>query len=390
MFERRSLEGLLQICKIPRFASQVHTLDICIRHLLPLDEQRRSDDTNSVEDDTDNDRDTYGTWTSEDSLFRLGGQDELMTDYAFHKCVREALQKLTECKTITFSDLGLPRGICSPEKGVDPSHYHGLMLKSGDSIAFVTKSLDVVLNGPNLPDLEAITFNIGQFPVKNLDGLKPTMLPPLPSSVANVRRLSLHLDQKFLDGPELRTFVKGFPELLELGLKVVDEDWMTGTLPFLSEMAVPKLRKLHLRWLACTMRELNDFLLQHQDTLSHILFYKWINSTAGPGYDQQNGCRISGNATLLEQLSKNGNAMACRYVGATKIRSDYQQNGQTFEMIGGDLASSDLLTQLTGRSAWTGSTCLHSDLQDAEGSVPGTQVNGHTLIFRRPTETGST
>ncbi|KAF4969909.1 hypothetical protein FSARC_2966 [Fusarium sarcochroum] len=267
MFERRSLEGFLQICDIPRFASHVHTLDICVRHLLPLNERRHSGDTDGDGSDTD------GTCISQASALRLDGQNELMRDYAFLKCFHEALQKLTECKTIIFNDHGPPRGPCSPTKGVDPSHYRGLVLKSGDSIAFVSKSLNVVLNGPNLPHLEAVTFDIGQFSIKNRDGLKPTMLPSLSSSVANVRRLSLHLDQKFLDGPELQTFVEGLPELLELGLEIVDEDWMTGTLPFLSKITIPKLRKLRLRGLACKMHELNDFLLQHQDTLSHVILY---------------------------------------------------------------------------------------------------------------------
>ncbi|KAF4963546.1 hypothetical protein FSARC_8451 [Fusarium sarcochroum] len=271
MFERRSLEGFVQICDIPRLTSQVHTLRICIRHILPLDERRHYDDTEGVEDDAENDGDTYGTWTSEDSLLRLKRQHELMKNYAFLKCFQEALQKLTRCKTIVFTDGKLPRDVCSPAEDVDPSRYHGLVLKSGDSIAFVSKSLDVVLNGPNLPHLEAITFDIGQFSIKNRDGLKPTMLPSLSGLVANVRRLSLNLDHKLNNTPELRTFVSGFPELRELRLEVTDEDWMFGTLPFLSNIAIPKLRKLNLEGLACEMHELNDFLLQHQDTLSHIV-----------------------------------------------------------------------------------------------------------------------
>ncbi|KAF4945225.1 hypothetical protein FSARC_14476 [Fusarium sarcochroum] len=271
IFEQRSLEAFLQICDIARFTPQVHTLRICMRHILSLDERRHFDDTEGVEDDADNDRDAYGTWASEDSLLRLNEQCELMRNYAFLKCFQEALQTLTICKTIVFTDGELPRDVCSPAEDVDPSHYHGLVLNSGDSIAFVTKSLDVVLNGPNLPHLEAITFDIGQFSVKDRDGLKPTMLPSLSGLVANVRRLSLNLDHKFIDTPDLRTFVSGFPELQELRLEVADEDWMFGTLPFLSNMAIPKLRKLNLEWLACEMHELNNFLLQHQDTSSHIV-----------------------------------------------------------------------------------------------------------------------
>ncbi|KAF4967377.1 hypothetical protein FSARC_5056 [Fusarium sarcochroum] len=267
MFERQSLESFLQICEIPNFASQIRILDICIRHLLPLDNQQRSGDANDDGEDEDvNDGGhTYATCTSGYCMLHLREQDELMRNYTLLKRFSEGLQKLTQCGAIVFADEEPPRGFCGLAEGVDPSHYRGVMLKPGESIAFVSKVLHVVLDGPVRPHLEAIDFNIGEFSSRNMDGIKPSMLPSLPSAVANVRRLSLHLDCESLDGSELGTFIQGFPELLELGLTIVGDDWMLKTLPFLNQMAIPQLQKLCLTWLACGMHELETFLIRHRE-----------------------------------------------------------------------------------------------------------------------------
>ncbi|KAF4953240.1 hypothetical protein FSARC_12444 [Fusarium sarcochroum] len=211
-------------------------------------------------------------------------------------------------------------------------------MKSGVSIAFVSKTLNVVLRGPDSPHLETIIFDIGQLPSKTAMASSHTGFHPY--------RVRLRMCIDYLYAEALASQSGGSE----------------------AESAPPSSSSPNAR------SALHD---------EHNTCAQWNKSVAGPGCNQQNGLTVRGDAESLEKLFENSNRMSFHHLGAIKIGRGYQQNGQTLEIIGDVSDSSNLLNQIMGRSTWTDSTCLPANSQSTEGSAPGTLINGHTIIFRR-------
>ncbi|KAM0361061.1 hypothetical protein ACHAO7_011881 [Fusarium culmorum] len=107
-------------------------------------------------------QDIDGKQINDNSIFQLKDQGILMKDPKLIKGFSEALKKLTSCRSITFTDDEVPLGIFGPNERVHPSQCRPLVLKSGASIAFVSKLLFVVLVRSVPPRLDAVAFDFGE------------------------------------------------------------------------------------------------------------------------------------------------------------------------------------------------------------------------------------
>jgi hypothetical protein len=109
------------------------------------------------------------------------------------------------------------------------------------------------------------------------NGVRPDMLSRLPAPIRCIRQLSITLDYNFLEaskssnpGADFGRFIKALPDLSDLELRVVGEDWLEKSFGLFISMTIPKLEKLTLECLKCQEHELHDFLLRHKVALTDI------------------------------------------------------------------------------------------------------------------------
>ncbi|KAF5664049.1 hypothetical protein FHETE_7258 [Fusarium heterosporum] len=236
-FERHSLDKFFRIANNETLASKVCSLNIDIHHLQP---DMLDTDEHQSPFDEQNDLVKYLSTTNDFS---------------------NALGSLSNCTTITFTDVQLPQGACCPKKGPGLFKYQRLALRSRASTKFVTKLLEIVLQDSVPPKLVKIAFDIGQEHENEGHSIDEAMLPQALKSVSH--------------GSSLKCFVRQFPELQSLTIEVDGEDSQNKIFPIPRLPDIPRLRSFRLNYAECKLEDLKGFFQRHKHTLTGVILY-WV------------------------------------------------------------------------------------------------------------------
>ncbi|POR32470.1 hypothetical protein TPAR_07324 [Tolypocladium paradoxum] len=309
MFERRSLDTLADISKHHTLGRSVHTLEVCVYHLLPLKELEEIEPpfseyeeimkkvassnggTRSADTRSSSPHDHYHRLSQlhkEAYLTHLEDQDQLIRAQYALGCLTQAMTHLTQCKRIVIDDSNRPWGLDRLKRMTGVLPQRTLTFASTKSIELVRHILSAVLTAvvASKLDVEDVEISIGCL-MQNANRISPYMLPSLPSRIISLRRLHLVLDPglpKFAStlpwGSGLIRFVRLFPELSEFSLEFEHRDDFGRFAGCAAMLDIPKLEALTLCLIDCTGEQLADLLLHHKKTLREISFDS-INLTDG-------------------------------------------------------------------------------------------------------------
>ncbi|KAJ3455206.1 hypothetical protein MRS44_013806 [Fusarium solani] len=311
MFERRSIDTLVDISMHASLARHVTTLEFCPYHLLPLEELEDIDPpfkpydeimkrmASGTEDSgARSPQDGRPSRLDPDAYLALWEDQEQMieTHHAFH-CLSKAMSNLTHCERITFDDGNRPWGLDRLEETIGILPQRTLTFLSTKSVELIRHVIHAVLSAAVISKLELkdLDINIGS-QMENANRISPHMLPILPTHITSLRHLYLILDSDnpILDlvNPEFPTFdpsswesglvefIELFPQLSQFMLEFEYRDDINRFSRFSSLLYIPNLEVLSLGLIDCTGEELADFLLRHRNSLREI-YFDTINLISG-------------------------------------------------------------------------------------------------------------
>ncbi|KAK2667229.1 hypothetical protein RAB80_017650 [Fusarium oxysporum f. sp. vasinfectum] len=232
MIEKSNLDGLFEISKHQQLASCIQELHIHTFHILPLEELDQA--TLSYIPDKERYRKRYEQ------------QQNLITDTLNRKRLYEAISQFESCRKIVFD-------------GSNPSwnpSYRRLscgipFARSRKSSSARTKFIRRIL----LDLLTAVATS--KIQIEDL--------------LSILRRVQLAVDPTFQKN-KLQNFLSAFPELTDFELEAYRGPCCDRIAGALSGLYIPKLRKLTLITVSCTVSELENFVIGHKKTLQDIEF----------------------------------------------------------------------------------------------------------------------
>ncbi|KAI3572666.1 hypothetical protein IWW34DRAFT_794955 [Fusarium oxysporum f. sp. albedinis] len=300
MFERRSLETLLDISKHVNFAPHINTLEFDLYHLLPLDEvveiqppfspyEKMMTRTASENKGNDSNNSIDSTSSQDNHLSRLNegayrnqwnDQHQLMRAQYALDCLTMAMLNLSQCKNITFDDSNRPWGLGSVEVKVGILPQRSLTFDSNTSVRLVRHILDIVLSAAVASKIEIEDLDISAgCSMENANRVSPDMLPRLSAPITSLRHLRLVLDPDFPESVysgdwevNLVQFIHSFPELTHFVLGFENRDEFFRFSEASPSIYIPKLENLVIGLVDCTSDEVAGFLVRHRETLREISF----------------------------------------------------------------------------------------------------------------------
>jgi len=280
MLDRRSLHNLLEVSAHPVFGPSLHTLEICIDHLI--------EDPPSYQP---------GTWISPGNWALLAESDveAAVNTEEYMRCLEDqkrlsewgldtayltrALINLPNCKTVCVNDTHRPWGAASQKRqtGVRPTSSIGHV----ESVDYVKHTIKVVLAAIMASQVSLNLLEIS--PGFNREAIGPAMLPPRPdicigqpmSHLTRVTSLALMLNpgtgqNSNTWATDLLHFLELFPALEGFSLNFYERD-EEGRLSELStRLRLQSLRVITIDSANCTEHDLAMLFLNHKDTLKEI------------------------------------------------------------------------------------------------------------------------
>ncbi|KAF4998779.1 hypothetical protein FDECE_11707 [Fusarium decemcellulare] len=297
MLERQSLECLLNISKHHHLAGSITTLNICIDHLLPLEEVEEMLLPHGQHNSEERRTDRLHHLNVEEYRKLFNDQERLMQTGRDIEYLTETMNGLVNCKEINIGDGDRPWGLDRLRKCIGVFPRKGLTPQSRKSIEVVSHVLQAVLVAVANSQLliEDLDINIGD-PMNytmsketaNYTSPRGRIVPSMligPSSVVlkqriigGLRQLSILLDPG-VSGEEssswesdLAYFFGLVPQLSGLQLRFRGRDDHGRFSALCSALYFPKLEVLTLESVCCTGMDLVLFLLRHHKTLREISF----------------------------------------------------------------------------------------------------------------------
>lgn len=283
--------------KRSELSQYVHTLEICVDHLLPMDD---IDDIAppSLPGETLVERLVPAGAIPDDKMLPipycnrdparylqyLGDQERLIQNEYAIICLKQALGWLTQCKRIVISDRGRPWGLGQMVRTLGMFPQRSITFKSQKSVEFVRHALHAILAAVTASELriEELAINIG-VNMRNANRVSPQMLPgPESTALAKFPISSLHHLRITLDPsiPEpsssipwshnLAEFLALFPRLSQLNLGFHKHDTNGRFSQVSSLLYFPSMEILTLSGITCTGGTLLHFLLRHKKTLRKV------------------------------------------------------------------------------------------------------------------------
>ncbi|KAM5528588.1 hypothetical protein FOXYSP1_19069 [Fusarium oxysporum f. sp. phaseoli] len=316
MVERRSLDALVEISKHHTLGPCVETLNICVYHLLPLEELPRIkhpyseyedmiktlspeqyedfiENMASEENDTefrgrtsflrslsfDNRNNHLSQLHRQAYLTSIADRDQLVrTRYAI-ECLEQAMGNLCHCKKVIIDDDNRAWGLRRWKKELGILPQRTLTFASASSVNLVRYIVHAVVTTLSTGKLsiDSLEISIGSL-MENGNRISPHMLPTLSSSpITSLHRLHIVLDPTVLN-PDIRLpwcsglvrFVRLFPDLSDFSLEFEYRDESSRFLEIAAMLHIPKLKKFKLSLVDCKREELADFILYHKETICEI------------------------------------------------------------------------------------------------------------------------
>ncbi|KAG7402810.1 hypothetical protein Forpe1208_v016925 [Fusarium oxysporum f. sp. rapae] len=118
--------------------------------------------------------------------------------------------------------------------------------------------------------IEHLAIHVGYMD-DNAYCLKLSHLPCLTNPITSLRRIHLAVDPTFKKN-KLQNFLDAFPELIDFELEAYRGPCCKRIAGALSGLRIPKLRKLTLVTVSCTVAELENLVIGHKETLQDIEF----------------------------------------------------------------------------------------------------------------------
>ncbi|KAL7755747.1 hypothetical protein ACKLNR_014274 [Fusarium oxysporum f. sp. zingiberi] len=118
--------------------------------------------------------------------------------------------------------------------------------------------------------IEHLAIHVGYMD-DNAYCLKLSHLPCLTNPITSLRRIHLAVDPTFKKN-KLQNFLDAFPELIDFELEAYRGPCCKRIAGALSGLRIPKLRKLTLVTVSCTVAELENLVIGHKKTLQDIEF----------------------------------------------------------------------------------------------------------------------
>lgn len=319
IFEQQSLDALASISKQQNLSEHIHTLEIYVYHLLPLQDLEEIEPPyhpyeeiikkalSGITDASDKDdassssslyRDRHLRGIDTNTYLRcLEDQERLVrTEYAITS-LTQTMTHLTQCKRIIIDDSNHPWGLHQIKRSIGVLPQRSLTFESAKSIDFIRHLIHAVLTAIIASKLQIEELEISlRGLMENTNRISPQMLPgpsfifltqALP--ITSLRYLHIVLDpcvpESSYDLPwehGLAHFISLFPELSQVLLEFDRRDNLERFSSLSSLLYFPKLEMLTLSCIDCTSEELVWFLLRHKETLQEISFNS-INLTNGRG-----------------------------------------------------------------------------------------------------------
>ncbi|KAM5358833.1 hypothetical protein ACJZ2D_014931 [Fusarium nematophilum] len=295
MFERQSLECLVNLSKHRHLAESIETLNVCIDHLLPLEELQNMEPHYSRHYSERRCTDHLHHLNVKEYRKRFNDQERLMQTGRDIEYLIEAMTGLIHCKQINIGDSDRPWGLNQLRKCIGILPQKGLTFQSRKSIELVSHMLQAVLVAVAHSQLriEDLDIRIGD-PMNCISSeemmnyispqgcIVPSMLIGPSSTVLeqprirSLRRLSIVLDPAVSGEKssswesDLAYFFGLLPQLSHLRLRFEDRDSHGRFSALCSALYFPKLEVLTLDSVRCTGIDLALFLLRHHETLRDI------------------------------------------------------------------------------------------------------------------------
>ncbi|KAK2684964.1 hypothetical protein QWA68_016422 [Fusarium oxysporum] len=306
MFERRSLQTLLDISEHHTLCGKVLILEICPHHLQPIDELRVTEpaiaalkyfeilcgEIGSREDTEAIKEDRLSRLNEKAYCEHLEDQEQLLQTGDDIALLKQAMKNLTRCESVYLTD-GNPWGLEHLRERIGVYPQKSLSSKSSStSEKLVEHMIQATLTAIAMSELHIQTLDISTgFQMNNARCIHPDMLIGSSallsaSPMKHLSRLYLVLDKHPGLGntskwaPLLVQFVESFPSLSHLCLGFDDSDDWGRFSELCKTLLIPKLEILSLRSINCASMDLAFFLLRHQRTLRRIQL-DWVKLTDG-------------------------------------------------------------------------------------------------------------
>ncbi|EXM14202.1 hypothetical protein FoTM2_017648 [Fusarium oxysporum f. sp. vasinfectum] len=256
MIEKSNLDGLFEISKHQQLASCIQELHIHTFHILPLEELDQA--TLSYIPDKERYRKRYEQ------------QQNLITDTLNRKRLYEAISQFESCRKIVF-DGSNPSWNPSYRRLSCGIPFARSRKSSSARTKFIRRILLDLLTAvaTSKIQIEDLTVHVGY--MDEAYCLKLSHLPYLTKPITSLRRVQLAVDPTFQKN-KLQNFLSAFPELTDFELEAYRGPCCDRIAGALSGLYIPKLRKLTLITVSCTVSELENFVIGHKKTLQDIEF----------------------------------------------------------------------------------------------------------------------
>jgi hypothetical protein len=257
MIEKSNLNRLVEISTHRQLACCIQELHIHTFHVLPLEELDQA--TLSYIPD----KQRYGKQYEQ--------QQNLITDKLSRERLYKAISQLKSCRKVVFDGSNPPWS---------PSHLRSgrgipfarSRTKSSASTKFIRHLLFDFLTAVATSEIqiEDLTIHVGYMDDKAYC-VRLSHLPSLTKSITSLRRIQLAVDPTFKKN-NLQNFLSAFPELIDFQLEAYRGPRCNRIAGALSGLYIPKLRKLTLVTVSCTVAELENLVIRHNETLQDIEF----------------------------------------------------------------------------------------------------------------------
>ncbi|KAH7124653.1 hypothetical protein EDB81DRAFT_811336 [Dactylonectria macrodidyma] len=315
MFERKSLECLEEITNHRALGQSVEELEICVSHLLPLnelqdieppyseyenmmkrikgrtpyDEWGPSDDEGGMSDEDieESPGDHLSQVNAREYRKRFDDQERVIRTGYDIECLTRAMTHLKRCKRINISSSVRTWGLNRLRRSTGILPQRSVTFESQESTRLVHHIIHAVLTAAAASQIQVEVLDIGVGSMtENANRISANMLTGPSSAIlaesplVSLHRLCICLDPnvpKCIPASskwenDLVHFIKLLPELSYLELQFDERDYLDGRFSGLSkELYIPKLETLTLSCIDCAGVDLAFFLIRHHRTLREVV-----------------------------------------------------------------------------------------------------------------------